>query len=248
MIILTRVTRLTNSRPIAWSQLGLLSNVVLVIVCGSLRAAEIPSSTGSVAGDVVYHFDSQRRWRLARYYVKGSQDGSLAEAVVALRAAGIIKDVNPREVETHTIDQKNFQFAPETIAIRARDFVKFTNSDREAHNVKSSGAVADFNVTMPPGGHYVHKFLTVGGIRRPARIGCAFHGAMRAWVFVFDHPSFQVTKSDGRFHFEAVPAGNYLLEMRHPAGGLRWSERIDVKPGVSSKIQINVSWDNRVAS
>ena len=72
-------------------------------------------------------------------------------------------------------------------------------------------------------------------------IGCVFHSNMRAWIFVFDHPFYAVTKGDGKFRLADVPAGEYELEMAHPAGGLRWRKAVTVKAGETLKVEVQVS-------
>jgi plastocyanin len=143
------------------------------------------------------------------------------------------------------VDQKDFQFIPETVAIRAGQSVKFLNSDKELHNVNAFHPRHSFNVVMPAGGEHVEKFERVSGIQRPYQLGCVYHSAMRSWVFVFDHPWYQVTGADGRFRLEGVPPGEYKLEMSHPAGQLRFSENIAVKAGQTLEVQIRVSPDNK---
>src|SRR5262245_10628621 len=86
---------------------------------------------GAIEGTVTYQTDPARPWRYARYYVKQAKTGELAEAVVALRARPM-SDAN-RPPETAVIDQQNFQFQPETVAIRKGDSVKFTNADTTTH-------------------------------------------------------------------------------------------------------------------
>ena len=68
---------------------------------------------------------------------------------------------------------------------------------------------------------------------------------MRAWVFVFDHPHFQVTEADGRFRFENVPAGKYFLELKHPAGELLWRKRIELEAGKTLNTDVQLSPDDR---
>lgn len=191
-----------------------------------------------------YQADAQRPWRYARYYIKQAKTGELAEAVVALRAKRQAAD--DRGDETVVIDQQNFQFLPETVAIRAGDSVKFTNADQTTHNVQASGDIATFNVTMPGGGQQTVRFDKAGGTRQPVQVGCVFHSAMRAYVFVFDHPWFQVTPASGKFRLAGVPPGEYDLEMAHPAGGLRWRKRVIVKPGETSRVDIRVSPDDKM--
>jgi hypothetical protein len=67
---------------------------------------------------------------------------------------------------------------------------------------------------------------------------------MRGWVYVFDHPFFKVTGSDGAYRLEHVPPGKYRLEMVHPAGQLRGSDEIEVKAGQVTRKDIRVSPDH----
>jgi plastocyanin len=201
--------------------------------------------TGMITGKVIYKSDPKRPWRLGRYYVKNAQKGELAEAVVALTGKGLKAPEASREPQMATIDQKDFQFTPETLAIRAGDRIKFLNSDAQVHNVQTSHARQSFNVNMQPGGEHVQPFPSAGGIRQPYRIGCAFHGAMRSWVFVFDHPWFQVTAADGTFRLNDVPPGEYRLEVSHPAGDLYASRPITVKTGESVAIEVTLTPDDQ---
>jgi len=200
---------------------------------------------GVVEGAVTYRADPKRPWRYGRYYIKQAQTGELAEAVVALRGGKLAGGGDKPKAKTVTIDQKNFQFLPETIAIRAGDSVKFINSDQATHNVQVSGDIASLNVTMPAGGSHTARFDRSGGIAQPLKVGCVFHSAMQAWIFVFDHPHFQLTPQDGRFRFVGVPPGQYELEMVHPAGELRWRKRVTVAAGQTLHIDISVSPDDK---
>jgi plastocyanin len=215
-------------------------------------AADVPSAEeagrGAIEGTVTYRADAAHPWRYARYYVKNSKSGELAEAVIAVRGKGQFKAPSPqpsperRVSVTARIDQKDFAFQPELVAIRRGDSVTFTNSDTATHNVRASNELASFNVTMSAGGAgNTIKFDRAGGARRPVEIGCVFHSNMHAWIFVFDHPFYAVTKADGKFKLADVPAGEYELEMAHPAGGLRWKRSITVKAGEKVKVDVQVS-------
>ena len=183
-------------------------------------AAE-PNGQGTIEGVVTYRADPQRPWRYARYYIKQAKTGELAEAVVAIRGKGL-SSAEPGAASTVVIDQKNFLFLPETVAIHRGDAVKFTNSDQTTHNVHVVSDLAHFNVNMPGGGSHTVTFDQAGGLAQPLMVGCVFHSAMRAWIFVFEHPFYQVTQTDGRFRLTGLPPGEYELEMAHPAGELRW--------------------------
>lgn len=219
---------------------------LLATTCLPADTARSGSSdgTGSIEGVVTYHADPARPWRYARYYIKQAKTGELAEAVVALRAKRPANE--KRDAETVVIDQQNFQFQPETVAIRAGDSVKFTNADQATHNVQATSDIATFNVTMPGGGQQTVRFEKAGGTREPVQVGCVFHSAMRAYIFVFDHSWFQVTPASGKFRLSNVPPGEYDLEMAHPAGGLRWRKRVNVKPGETARVDIRVSPDDKM--
>jgi plastocyanin len=236
------MTPFTNQRhgptPPSIALLGL----ILAVSSGFVAAQ--PNAPGVIEGTVTYQADSKRPWRYARYYVKHPQSGELAEAVVAIRAKAQ-SNAQPRQPQTTVIDQKNFLFLPETVAVRRGDAVKFTNSDQATHNVRASSDIANFNVNMPGGGSHTVTLEKPGGLSQPLVVGCVFHSAMRAWVFVFDHSFYQVTKPDGRFRLENIPAGDYDLEMAHPSGELRWRQKVTVQPGQTTRVDIRVSPDDK---
>ena len=213
---------------------------VLFAGIGSVSAGE----QATISGQVSYAADAARPWRYQRYYVKGRDAGPLAEAVVSLSGRSL-KDWPAGEPQTLAMDQKNYQFVPETLAIRAGDSVKFSNSDMTTHNVKSASAIATFNVNMEAGGGFTQPFERAGGTRSPVQLGCIYHGGMRAWIYVFDDPFFAVTREDGTFRFENVPPGEYTLEMVHPAGQLRWKRSVTVAAGEEATIAIDVSPDQK---
>jgi plastocyanin len=205
------------------------------------RPDDEASAAGSICGKIVYKSDPQHPWRLGRYYIRSAKTGELAEAVVALYRGGLKGPETAREPQTVTIDQRDFQFTPETVAIRAGDRVKFTNSDPQVHNVRTTHVKQNFNVNMPAGGEHIQLFPAAGGIRQPYYVGCAFHNAMHAWVFVFDHPWYQATGKDGAFELADVPPGDYRIEVVHPAGDLRASKNIIVKAGETLSVDFELS-------
>lgn len=219
--------------------------VLTVLHSLPLRAggAQDASASGSIEGTVFYQADTARPWRYARYYIKSSKTGELAEAVVALRARGV-RDAE-RTPKTVTVDQQNFQFQPEIVAIRRGDAVTFSNSDQATHNVQTSSEIASFNVNTPGGGAHTFRFDKAGGTRQYATIGCVFHSNMRAFVVVFDHPWYTLTPASGKFRLSDVPPGEYDLEMVHPAGELRWKQRVKILPGQTAQVDIRVSPDDK---
>src|SRR6266850_611886 len=202
--------------------------------------------SGTVEGVIKYLPDSKRPWRFSRYYIQNPKTGFLAEAVVALERPGLGALAPPAPASKYTMDQLNYQFVPETLAIRAGDTVLISNSDDALHNVMTSDGGEPFNVNVVKGKEFAHTFNQAGGLGRPIRLGCVFHGAMRAWIYVFDHPWFQLTQKDGRFRLENVPAGEYTLGVVHPAGKLRRTQHIQVKANEANSLEISLSPDDLI--
>lgn len=222
----------------------LIAGCLCIAVVESSSAARGEHPGGSIAGTVSYESDPDRPWRYARYYVHDPDKGELAEAVVCLTARSL-SGLQPRdEPAEFVMDQKDYRFVPETIAIRAGDQVRFTNGDPAAHNVFTGDGSDPFNVTMGLDGSHRQTFRRAGGLRRPVRIGCTFHSTMQAWIFVFDHPFYAVTGEDGGFKFEGVPAGEYTLDVVHPAGRLVWSTPLKLADGDALVREVRISPDH----
>jgi plastocyanin len=204
----------------------------------------VSSTTNGRSRTITYKADAKRQWRYGRYYVKPGT-GALAGTLVALDAPSLRKVSAPKDPSIASMDQKDLLFTPETLAIRAGDKIRFTNSDSGTHNISTTSELHPLNVSISHGEETVQTFPRAGGVRRPIVLGCVFHSQMRAWIFVFDHPHYQLTGEDGRFRLVNVPPGEYRLEMVHPAGELRTGRRVEVKAGETLKIDLQLSPDNK---
>ena len=145
------------------------------------------------------------------------------------------------------MDQQNFFFVPHVLAVRSGQAVEFRNSDVANHGVKASSLEPrnQFNVMIPVGGHYNHRFVAS---KYPVAIGCPIHTAMAAWIFVFDHRFHAVTDKTGRFTLPPVPPGRYTLRVHHPDGGLRKTEPIVVEAERPVRLRIDFHDRDRKAA
>jgi plastocyanin len=218
-----------------------LSASMLAIASGEIsdhRERVSMRGLGTVEGTVFYRNDRRHAWRLARYYVKTPKTGELAEAVVALAAPSLGSAGGGHQRALVTVDQKEMRFVPETIAIRVGDRVRFTNSDPQTHNISLTDPRLQFSDTIATGQTAVEPFTRPSGIRRPFALSCKFHSPMQGWIYVFDHPFFQMTQVNGRFRLENVPPGDYRLDVAQPAGELHASRPVQVKADHATKIEI----------
>ncbi len=197
----------------------------------------------NLSGVVRYQADAARPWRYGRFYVSKDEAKTLGSTLVALRGRELkgLPVVAPRVVH---VDQLDYRFIPEVVALRAGDTIRFTNGDATSHNVRDVEGVEPLNVTLTQDGESVYPFRRVTGIRKPIRIGCALHSQMQAWVYVFDHSYVAVTAEDGRFVFANVPPGEYDLDVVHPPGGLTYSRKVVIPPRDTVTLDLPLSPDH----
>jgi hypothetical protein len=124
-----------------------------------------------------------------------------------------------------TIDQKGCKYAPHIQWTRIDTQVVVLNSDQAEHNIHAyRGSLADtqFNFTSAPG----QKVDDVAAalLEQPANyiVKCDIHPWMSAFVWVVDHPYWEITPAEpserckaGEFLIESVPPGDYELVMWH---------------------------------
>lgn len=231
-------------RPGRWQVLWLAG--VWLGLTSSIEPVLSPVSAAEGArldGTVHYDADPARPWRYARYYVSRTPDRALSDALVCLRGRSL-KQTAPAEPRVAQMDQIEFRFIPEVLAIRAGDQVRFTNSDAALHNVQDLGGAEPLNVSLPQEGEYLYTFRRAGNSRKPTRLGCSFHSQMQAWIYVFDHPFFAVTTTNGAFTFENVPPGEYDLDVMHPSGKLSLSRSVKVVAGQAQTLPVRLTPDH----
>lgn len=222
--------------------MGLL--FVLLLTLNEFDASAADPATGSLSGIVKYQGAPESPWRYKRYYVKDTSTGALAEAVIALKPIQAFTKDFPERQARLTVDQENFQFVPEIVVVQTGDKVAFTNSDETLHNVMLTHPDDAFNVNLAKDEIYEHQFKAAVETMKPHRLGCVYHGSMRAWVFVYDHPLFALTGKDGKFSIENIPPGDYQIEVHHPAGRLVSIQSFTISEGTAHQQDIELSPKN----
>ena len=153
-------------------------------------------------------------------------DGKLANVVVSVKAeAG--GDV-PKEAAV--LDQKGCQYAPHVIAMMVGQPISVRNDDPFLHNVHSLAIDNPaFNFGQPnkdPG-----RKVDPMKVAERFKIKCDVHPWMSAFVSVFEHPYFAVSKEDGTFTIKGnLPDGEHTL--------IFWHEKLAPGDGKEMKVMV----------
>jgi len=126
---------------------------------------------------------------------------------------------DPVEPGHAVMDQRNETFVPHLIAITTGSTVDFPNSDHIYHNVFSLSKVKSFDLGRYAAGRSKSVLFDRPGI---VRVFCDIHSHMNAFILVFNHPFFAVTDTEGRYHIDNIPPGNYNV--------IAWNEGLSSDP------------------
>lgn len=104
--------------------------------------------------------------------------------------------------------QKDKEFVPHVLAVKAGTVVDFPNLDPIFHNAYSSfdGKIFDLGL-YPPGQSKSLRFDREGVVR----VYCNIHPSMSATIVVMRSPYFAVTNAAGEFEIADVPPGEYRM-------------------------------------
>jgi plastocyanin len=183
---------------------------VTLFAAGVAGAAPLRGDAGAVRGRVLFAGPTPM---VEHRPAVGDIGGARAQAVDRRRSVVYLDSVpQPAFYELKTqhprMDQRDEQFEPRVLAITVGSTVDFPNSDTKFHNVFSLSRANSFDLgRYPPGKTGAFRFDKPGIVR----VFCDIHSHMNGYIFVFGHPYFAVTDSDGRYIIPRVPAGTYTL-------------------------------------
>ena len=167
-------------------------------------------------------------------------DGKLANVVVYLDRKSLPKQKWPVKAGKILIDQINCAYVPHVVALQVGQEVTIRNSDATTHNVhlvtRKNG---DWNKSQPTKGMemgMVQPFKR--GEVGTASFKCDMHPWMECKSYVFDHPFFALTGTDGKFSIDCsqLPDGEYTVMAFHEKFKTKYKEgdkkgRVKIKVG-----------------
>jgi plastocyanin len=134
------------------------------------------------------------------------------------------------------VDQRDKQFIPYVTAVQVGTAVIFPNSDNIRHHVYSFSPAKKFELPLYSGVPAEPVVFDKVGF---VTLGCNIHDWMIAYVAVLPTPYFQVTRQDGRAVLKDLPAGQYTVQVWHPAlkgQPEAFAQRVDVGGGTKSLV------------
>lgn len=143
-------------------------------------------------------------------FAKDENGAPLANTIVTLTGPAALPIMGSEHPE---MAQIRTQFQPHVLVVRRDSRVAFPNLDSTRHQVYSFSRVKRF-VTRLYAGREADpvEFDQVGLVP----IGCHIHDRMQAFIYVTDAPQFALTDATGKASFDALPAGEYDIEVLHP--------------------------------
>jgi plastocyanin len=163
-------------------------------------------------------------WSIVSHAEGRAQLGAIRGTVTVAHSSVTVADVVVFLVPTSSnaaaagpiaaeMDQRDLHFVPRVISVTPGSTVSFSNSDRVMHNVfhpLRGGGGFDLGL-FGQGERRAFTFSQEGAYV----IFCHVHPEMVGYVVVLATPWRAVTDDSGRFAFENVPAGSWVLRTWH---------------------------------
>jgi len=211
-----------------WSGIGMSLGALL---CAVVAYADAPKTTpkGVVSGTVTIKRD-------------GKEKKDRAGVVVYLEG---VPNALPGPLSIKPlIHQKDLAFSPEVSVVVKGTTIDFPNDDKVFHNVFSLSSVAKFDLGLYKSGESKSVTFNKAGV---ADIYCNIHPQMVAKVKVVDTTYYSLTKGDGAFKIDGVPAGTYPVVAWQPYGP-EYRGSVTIKEGEAKTLAIELVEGERPSS
>jgi len=135
--------------------------------------------------------------------------GALAGVVVYAKS-GLGRYRYDTPTQPAVLDQRGCMYDPRVLAVMIHQGLEVHNQDPTVHNIHATPRDnRSWNRSEEPGEPPFQTSFARPELAIP--ILCNIHPWMRAFLFVFDNPYFDVTSKSGTFQLKAIPPGTYTI-------------------------------------
>ena len=165
-----------------------------------------------------------------------SEKGEVANCFVYLYLRRGTPDVHPSlktpEKDTLEFDNQGCRFVPRFMVVRTDQVVKCLNTDPCGHNVRTNPLKNEAYNQLISGGNTTGIDMThTQSEMLPMQVKCDIHPWMTAYWLVLDHPYSTISKEDGTFKIENMPAGKHDIRIWHERVGFIERTSVEIKDG-----------------
>lgn len=141
-------------------------------------------------------------------------NGRLANVFVYVKSGTNLNGVAYRPATPVILDQSQCRFMPHVFGLATNQTLQIRNSDQAIYNVHPTPRKnPEWNMTQRAGAEPLITQFTYPEVMIPIKDN--IHPWMRAYVGVLPHPFFAVSREDGSFRIERLPAGRYTIAAWH---------------------------------
>jgi hypothetical protein len=208
-----------------WSSEARRLATVAAATVATAAAAATASAQGAVRGE------------LALVQRPGADAADLRDAVVWLEPRGHAPPAARVPPEEGTILMREREFRPHVLAVRAGGSVAFPNDDPFSHNVFSNAEGGPFDLGLYRRGVTRAAAFPRAGVYP---VYCNIHSKMVSFVVALPPALVASVDEAGRFAFDAVPAGAYVLHAWHERGAAELTRELAVPAEGAAGVQLTL--------
>ena len=169
------------------------------------------------------------------------QSKGIANIFLYLRKApsSVHPDAKDPPKEPAVFDQKNCQFIPHALLVRAGQKVLVKSSDPIPHNTHTHPLFnQEDNFIVRPNDQDGVPITYEKSEILPTKVNCDLHPHMEAYWLIVDHPYAAITDEQGKFKIENLPEGEHTFTVwQERVGYLNRAFKVKVKGGSVTQME-----------